>query len=199
MNELSSENTLSGSVLKVADLVVENPKLEAELSLRRQRTRDGNGPRIKRRTLVGLRELFWSYVDMGATDSCWNYKRQIAETPMFRTRLGSWPVYRVAWLLHHGSIREDLLICHKCDNPRCCNPNHLFQGTYKDNMGDMVQKNRQSWGEKSSSSKLTENAVRDIRLSRMAGVPASALAQRYGVSKDAVWGVLKGRTWRHVA
>jgi hypothetical protein len=53
--------------------------------------------------------------------------------------------HRLAWIAKHGPIRKGLFVCHRCDEPRCCNPDHLFLGTHTENMADMKAKNRGRW------------------------------------------------------
>jgi hypothetical protein len=103
--------------------------------------------------------------------------------------------HRVAYILTKGPIPEGLGILHRCDNPPCCNPEHLFTGTQKDNYADARGKDRHTRGQRSSNAKLDEAAVRDIR---SASVPLLQLAKKYGVRFSLVWRVKKGLAWTHV-
>lgn len=92
---------------------------------------------------------------------------------------------RVSWELHRGAIPDGLLVCHRCDNPPCVNPDHLFLGTKADNNADMAAKCRTLNGERRPQSKLTDSQVVEIR-SRFAagGITQAALAAEYGVSQS---------------
>ncbi|MGJ3630231.1 HNH endonuclease signature motif containing protein [Sphingomonas sp. MMS24-JH45] len=57
--------------------------------------------------------------------------------------------HRVSWEISHGSVPDDMIVMHKCDNPSCSNPEHLMLGTMKDNTQDMLRKGRGRWGDKS--------------------------------------------------
>jgi hypothetical protein len=112
--------------------------------------------------------------------------------------------------LHREPIAAGLLVCHKCDNRACVNPDHLFLGTNADNIRDRDRKGRRPVvvGKDHPNSKLTAEAVRDIRArrakpikrSRWAVNPdsVSSLAREYGVTNTAILQVLAGTTWRHV-
>lgn len=111
-------------------------------------------------------------------------------------------VHRVAWEMLRGPVGP-LNVLHRCDNPPCCNPDHLFVGTQRDNMADMWAKGRgktnPSRGSGSENAKLTEASVRDIRSAHSKGVAGSVLAVQYGVSTTTVWNVIYRRTWKHIA
>jgi len=107
----------------------------------------------------------------------------------------AYKVHRYAYELLMGSIPAGLLVCHRCDNPRCVNPDHLFLGTDSDNAADKVAKGRAPRGEQIPHAKLTEAAVIQIRSS---GQPASVLAERFGVTENHVRIVRHGRSWKHV-
>ena len=88
---------------------------------------------------------------------CWNWTGSLLQSGYGRFYINSqcFRAHRVSYYLYTGSVSKEKLICHRCDNPRCVNPLHLFEGTAKDNSTDMKIKGRGSKGRKSklSSSK----------------------------------------------
>jgi hypothetical protein len=129
-------------------------------------------------------------------------------------------VHRYVWQLTYGPIPDGLWILHRCDNPPCCRPDHLFLGTNLDNVADMVAKGRQSgrhtsvpsdstWqadprydgqrGSLHSHAKLDENKVREIRRRRAAGETLAAMAAEFGVTPGLIGHVIHRRAWKHVA
>ena len=112
-------------------------------------------------------------------------------------------VHRASYSIFIGPITNGSLVLHKCDNPPCFNPEHLFLGSYADNRADMVNKNRDSHGETHPSAKLTDREVRDIRRSYKPATKIGRghksnvweLAKRYGVGENYIRDILAG-TWR---
>jgi predicted sulfurtransferase len=87
-------------------------------------------------------------------------------------------------------------VCHRCDNPICCNPAHLFLGTQADNLSDMWRKARGQHGSQHYAAKLTEEQVAAIRAKCCAGVPQRQVAAEFGVGQQTVSQINRGRTWR---
>lgn len=103
------------------------------------------------------------------------------------------PAQRVSYALWHGAIPPDLCICHRCDNRKCVNPEHLFAGTKGDNARDRTDKGRSLRGESHGSTRLSDALVSEMRaLSRTIGWTHRRLAAKFGVSKTHVGRILRG-------
>ena len=144
-------------------------------------------------------ERFWAKVDKAS--GCWwwtAYRNQWGYGVFgFHARKHSL-AHRVAWEFTNGAIPDGLLVLHRCDNPACVNPDHLFLGTNQDNMDDMYKKGRQRHirGEDRTDAKLTEKSVRDVRRRQKEGnVTHRQLATEYGVSRSTVSMAVRGDTW----
>lgn len=114
-------------------------------------------------------------------------------------RTSVWYAHRASWLLHKGEDPGGLWVLHRCDNPYCVNPDHLFLGDPSDNTQDCIKKGRSKiytwYGSRSGMSKLTESAVNIIRKSNKTN---SSLAREYGVSTVTVTLAKNVKTWRHI-
>ena len=106
--------------------------------------------------------------------------------------------HRVAYMLKHGPIPTGLSVLHKCDNPPCCNDEHLFLGTHADNSADMVTKGREAKGEKQGGAKLKAADVEGIRRLLAEGKSQADLASVYGVSRAQIGNIKRGQAWRHL-
>lgn len=151
-----------------------------------------------------LAERFWSKVDKRGPDECWNWTASLWGGGYGQfMRKGSRYAHHVSWELTNGS-RGDKCVLHKCDNPRCVNPRHLFLGSLSDNTQDMMRKGRHRpavlRGTEHKRSKLSEHQVRLIRTAYNGGwANGVELARMYGVSSTIIYGIVKGRSWKHVA
>lgn len=107
---------------------------------------------------------------------------------------------RVAYFLYYKIDPLDKYVLHKCDNPRCCNPHHLFLGTAKDNTLDMDKKGRRKrkLGEDHWGVKITENIVKDIRLKFSQGKTQQSLSVKYGIDPSNVSLIVSRKTWGHI-
>ena len=100
-------------------------------------------------------------------------------------------VHRLAYMLAIGEIADGLLVCHKCDNPPCCNPEHLFLGTPEDNMNDCVTKGRLE-GRKGVGAKKLKPYWKDICDKFSLGATLKALAKEYGTSPQTIKFIVYG-------
>lgn len=116
--------------------------------------------------------------------------------------------HRISWEIFCGDIPRGLCVCHKCDNPSCVNPDHLFIGTRQDNMDDMLKKGRYVKGKTykgiecpirgslSPRSKLTEKDVIEIRRRYKEGNASyRSLAKEFGVCYRNIACIIKKKMW----
>lgn len=108
--------------------------------------------------------------------------------------------HRGMWVAVNGPVPDGMFVCHRCDNRRCINPDHLFLGTHAENMADMVRKGRsnKAKGSAAGPSKLAEQDVSIIKWCLDAGVGQVKLAKLYGVSRQAITRINTGTSWKHV-
>lgn len=102
--------------------------------------------------------------------------------------------HRLAYTLCVSPVPDGLFVLHRCDNRRCCNPEHLFLGTQRDNIRDMHAKGR---GGKASV-RLSDAEVLSARRLRQQGQTYVAIAKRFGVEKTTVRRAITGETWKHL-
>jgi hypothetical protein len=109
-------------------------------------------------------------------------------------------VHRImASLTFYGfNIDSPLFVCHKCDNPSCINPKHLFIGTQQDNTDDMVKKKRHAFGEKNGHHKLTDKDVINIRFLYSNGETMLELSKMYDVSKEQIRNIIHKISWKYI-
>lgn len=145
----------------------------------------------------------WRYVQVGGPNECWLWTGATRRRGygVFSVECRDYVAHRLVFQVATGTDPGDNYVCHKCDNPRCCNPAHLFLGTPTDNVRDMLAKGRARppRGEQHHSAKLTIEQVRDIRRRRAAGEKLIDLSREFGVG-DARLSVIVNhpeKAWRH--
>ena len=135
------------------------------------------------------------------TDGCWIWPQGKKYGIIGKGRAGAGLIgaHVASFILHFGIPKTGHEVCHKCDNPPCCNPEHLIKGTPADNIADCCEKFRHSFGEKQPAAKLTETQVAEMRVEyARGGTSQPKLAAKYGVCKSTIMYALMGNTWRHV-
>lgn len=153
---------------------------------------------------------FMMRVDMKSERECWNWQggaMNVGRSHKPGNGHGQWRneagqhelTHRASWRLFIGPITNGAYVLHKCDNPLCVNPKHLFLGTQTDNCKDMWQKKRgrpgKSVGSAHGCSKLTEKQVLLIRGS---GESVTVLAARFSISRTNIYDILKRKIWNHI-
>lgn len=139
-------------------------------------------------------------------NGCWNWTgTKVGSLGYGQTNLGKKRLYahRAAFELWKHPIPDGMFVCHRCDNPRCFNPDHLFLGTQTDNMRDQVAKGRHYTGERPRGSghgnaTITEDDVRAIRARYAAGASQPKLAREYGQTQCNISKIVLRKFWRHV-
>lgn len=109
--------------------------------------------------------------------------------------------HRFMYEVAYGPIPKGLHVCHKCDNPSCIRPDHLFLGTNQDNVNDSKAKNRRNRpiGQRNPRARLTEEIVRECRRRHKAGgVTLDQLAEEFNVYPSTMWFAVSGTTWSHI-
>lgn len=134
------------------------------------------------------------------TDGCWlwtAYRNKCGYGVIGTSGGKSALAHRVMYSLKVGEIPYGMEVCHKCDIPACVNPAHLFLGTHRENMEDSAKKGRARAlkGSANKNSRLTEADAEYILNSKERAV---VLAQRFGVSNQAIGLIRRGKKWKHV-
>lgn len=155
-----------------------------------------------------ISERFWAKVIVRGPDECW-----VWQGARVRGRYGvvgrggkygsNCYAHRLSFELAFGAVPVGLSVLHRCDNPPCVNPAHLFLGTQADNIRDMDLKGRRRTlarkGQQHVRAKLTDEAVLEMRRARAEGERVASIARRFGVGWTAAEYATSGKTWRHLS
>ncbi len=143
---------------------------------------------FSRMTPAELSAYFWGRVEVGGPDDCWHW---IGSTIHGYGDFSLGKAHRVAWKITFGKIKDGLFVCHDCDNRRCCNPNHLFLGTCKDNADDASKKGRLVCWKR----KLTNAQVVEIRASNGS---FRAVGRKHGITHTGVSKIKSGKHYKNI-
>ncbi len=147
-------------------------------------------------------ERFWYYVDKRGEDECWEWKGHKSPEGYghLHIKTGTTVTSRISWQIHYGEIPKGMLVCHKCDNPPCCNPKHLFLGTDLDNIQDRDKKkrNKQCKGRNHYKAEIVEADVINIRNLNKEGMSQKELSKMYNLSQASISKILLRQGWKSV-
>jgi HNH endonuclease len=159
------------------------------------------GHRFVFKECVPLKKRFWAKVNkLPGNNSCWlwtaskdtfGYGQICVKGEMFSS-------HRVSFEMSRGKIPDGAQVLHKCDNPSCIRPKHLFLGNDAINSKDRVAKGRQAKGEKIHTAKLTARRVMQLRSLRAEGYKYTELSEWFGIGVPQVFSICKGRAWKHI-
>jgi hypothetical protein len=166
-----------------------------------------DGPPVKGRIgrpAKSMADRYWPKVDKNGLlirpdlGRCWGWLSGITNKGYGRLKLPSGKylgAHVVSWIIHFGKIPDGDNVLHKCDNPICSRPDHLFTGTHRQNMHDRDTKGRGPQGEKNGNAKLTNTDACEIRKLRESGMGYLAIAKKFKVTKPTIYKVCKGMSW----
>lgn len=156
------------------------------------------GRRPKKMT---VEERFWEKVDIRDASECWEWlaSKRNGGYGQFSVAGKTLRANRIAYEFFYGPFDESLFVLHKCDNPGCVNPAHLFLGSHRDNMRDMVEKERAASGEAHKKAELsTKDVLAIVELYNSGKHTHASIAELYTVEAPAIYKILNGRTWGNV-
>lgn len=156
----------------------------------------------KRKTRQLIATRFWRNVAVSGANECWNWIGRLDPNGYGRLDADRRPqlAHRIAYAISNPNIPLPEAVCHSCDNPKCCNPRHLWPGTQLDNIADMDSKGRRRLppvrrGAEASNTKL--DAVRAIE-AVSSSLTNVQLATKWGVTPTAIYNIRAGLSWSHV-
>jgi len=150
-----------------------------------------------------IEDYFWKRVELSKNSDCWMWTGAFSNETgksygMINYKWKRMLANRFSYEYFNGEISKGLFVCHKCDNPPCVNPNHLFLGTPIDNIMDAVKKKRHSHGERVNTCKLTERQVYEIMLLIKGGFTFNKIGKIYGVQPTTIGWINNGGSWKHL-
>ena len=136
---------------------------------------------------------FWKKVDINGPTECWPWmaSRKPRGYGHFVVMKKDHNAHRLAYELQRGPIPSGMEVMHRCDNPPCVNPAHLFVGDHGDNMRDMLRKERRS------TERLKASQVREVR-KLLGTMPQKEIAEMFNVKEGVISGIKNRQSYRFV-
>ena len=144
---------------------------------------------------------FWGNIDVKSREECWNWQGSTTKDGygMFTMYYKTYLTHRLAWKNRNGDIPKGLFVLHKCDNPKCCNPEHLFLGTQKDNMKNKSDKGRCQTGSRVGKKYLTDTDAMDIKILYDTGdFSQRDLGRMFDVTHLQIYKIIHGKSKLHL-
>lgn len=137
------------------------------------------------------------YVFIDTNSGCWLWTGNVDHYGYGRVgyKMKTFRASRASIIIFEGKDPGKLFVCHKCDNPLCVNPGHLFLGTQKDNMSDAKKKGRTAAGSKCGTAKLTESDIPKIFEMAKTGMAHLEISKKFGVSRSNIGSILNKKLW----
>lgn len=154
--------------------------------------------------------VFYSRVPKLGPEECWEWTgwRSTPNYGMFSVGQTEFLTHRLMFFIKNGMLPPHLKVCHRCDNPPCCNPDHLFLGTQNDNVQDMIKKGRMGAcglppelikrGSACTTARFNEEQVMEMRRLYADGMTQKELAIRYDVGSAWMCRLVHRKIWAHV-
>lgn len=151
-------------------------------------------------------DKFWARVTMLGSNECWPWVGAVDKRSGYGLLPGVKPngrklnyfTHRLAYAFNKGPVPPGLIVLHSCDNPICCNPAHLSVGNDLQNSREAFERGRIRLGAERRQSILNDRLVRHIRALRDGGSTTLQIGRKLGLNTATVYGVVSGKSWRHV-